>query len=78
MFIDATYKLNDLRLPVNLFIVEDGHGRSEISAVWMVVTKYAASIRQMAKIFKKHNHSWSKTAVIMADKDFIERDALKA
>ena len=56
LFVDATYKLNDLRMPLYLFLVEDGNnGESEIVAVWMVVTEDAISIRQMAEIFKKHN-----------------------
>lgn len=58
-FVDATYKLNDLRMPLYLFLVEDGNGESEIVAVWMVVTEDATSIRQMAEIFKKHNRRWS-------------------
>jgi len=77
LFVDATYKLNDLRMPLYLFLVEDGNGESEIVAVWMVVTEDAASIRQMAVMFKKHNHRWPSTVTIMADKDFVERDALK-
>ena len=78
LFVDATYKLNDLRMPLYLFLVEDGNGESEIVAVWMVVTEDALSIQRMAQIFKNHNRRWSDTVTIMADKDFIERDALKA
>lgn len=78
LFVDATYKLNDLHMPLYLFLIEDGNGESEVVSVWMVVTEDAASIRQMANVFKKHNCRWSSTATIMADKDFIERDALKA
>ena len=77
LFVDAVYKLNDLRMPLYLFLVEDGSGESEIVAVWMVVTEDAVCIRQMANIFKKHHQRWSNTVKIM-DKDFIERDALKA
>ena len=73
LFIDATYKLNDLHMPLYLFLVENGNGESEIVAVWMVVTEDAISKRQLAEIFKKHNRRWSKTVTIMADKDFIER-----
>ena len=73
LFVDAMYKLNDLRMPLYLFLVEDGNGESEIIAVWMVVTEDAVSIHQMAEIFKKHNRRWSDTVTIMADKDFIER-----
>ena len=30
LFVDATYKLNDLRMPLYLFLVEDGNGESEV------------------------------------------------
>lgn len=78
LFVDATYKLNDLRMPLYVFLVEDGNGESEIIAVWMIVTEDCASISQMAEIFKKYNPNWEKTKTIMSDKDFIERDALKS
>ena len=55
VFVDATYKLNDLRMPLYLFLVEDGNGESEVVALWMILTE---SIRQMAEIFKKHNSQW--------------------
>ena len=78
LFIDATYKLNNLRMPLYVFLIEDGNGESEIVATWMVVTEDKVSISQMAKIFKNHNPNWGKTKTIMSDKDFIERDALKS
>ena len=80
LFVDATYKLNDLRMPLDLyiFLVEDGNGESEIVALWMVMSEDVISIKQMAQIFKKHNPNWSKTRTIMSDKDFIERDVLKS
>jgi zinc finger SWIM domain-containing protein 3 len=78
LFVDATYKLNDLRMPLYVFLVEDGNGESEIVAVWMIVIEDTTSICQMAEIFKKHNLNWEKTSTIMSDKDFIERDALKS
>ena len=36
VFVDSTYKLNDLRMPIYLFVVEDGNGETEIVALWMV------------------------------------------
>jgi zinc finger SWIM domain-containing protein 3 len=36
LFIDATYKLNDLRMPVYVMLVEDGNGESEIVCIWIV------------------------------------------
>ena len=71
LFVDATYKLNELCMPLYLFL------ESEVVAVWMVLTEDADSIRQMTQLFKKHNHRWSDTVTIMADKDFIERETFK-
>ena len=76
MFVDATYKLNDLHMPLYIFLVEEGNGESDVVAIWMVVVEDTVSISQMAEIFKKHNPSWENTKTIMPDKDFIERDAL--
>ena len=69
LFVDATYKLNNLRMPLYVFLIEDGNGESEIVATWMVVTEDKVSISQMAKIFKNHNPNWGKTKTIMSDKD---------
>ena len=77
VFVDATYKLNDLRMPIYLFVVEDGNGETEIVALWIVAKEDEASISGMAEILKKYNPSWIKMTTIMADKDFVERDVLK-
>ena len=50
LFVDATYKLNELRMPLYLFIVKDGNGESEIVAMWILVSEDASSIRRMAEI----------------------------
>ena len=78
LFVDATYKLNDLHMPVYLFVIEDGNGETKILAVWLVSKEDEVSIGKMAQIFKNHNPSWIKTTTIMTDKDFVECDALKA
>ena len=44
LFVDATYKLNDLHMPLYVFLVEDGNGESEIVAVWMIVIEDTTSI----------------------------------
>ena len=36
LFLDATYKHNDLRMPVYVMLVEDGNGESEIVCIWIV------------------------------------------
>ena len=39
VLIDATYKLNNLRLPVLVILVEDSMGLSEVVVVCLVVNK---------------------------------------
>ena len=36
LFIDATYKLNDLRMPLYVLMAIDGNGESEIVCLWIV------------------------------------------
>ena len=74
LFVDATYKLNELRMPVYVLLAEDGNGESQIVAVWLITSEDAANIRAMTEIFKRYNEEWCKTVTIMADKDFTERN----
>ena len=74
LFVDATYKLNELRMPLYVLLAEDGNGESHIVAVWLITSEDAANIRAMTAIFQQHNEEWCKTVTIMADKDFTERN----
>ena len=76
LFVDATHKVNELRMPLYIFLVCDGNGQSEIIAAFLVASEQKPVIEQMVRIFKKHNTSWSATRVIMTDKDMNERDTL--
>ena len=73
LFIDATHKLNELRMPLYVLLVEDGNGESQIVSLWLVASEDAVTIRTMTLMFKKHNKDWSRTLTIMSDKDFGER-----
>ena len=73
LFVDATHKLNELRITLYIVLTEDGNGESEIVAVWLVVNEDESSIKQMVTLFKKYNENWKKTLVIMTDKDFVKR-----
>ena len=72
--VDATYKVNDLRMPLYLLIVENGNGQSEIVGVWIVANESADTIREMVDIFKEQNPKWTEIKTVMTDKDFVERD----
>ena len=77
LFIDATYKLLNLGLPVYLFLCRDSNGQSEIVGVCLLVSEDVVSMKWMLDAFKKNNVKWSDTRVIMADKDIKERDVIK-
>lgn len=74
--IDATYKLNELRLPLIIIMKVDGNGASEIVAFWIVYDEGRHTVTEMIKIFKRCNENWSKIRCIMSDKDFGERNFL--
>ena len=74
--IDATYKLNNLRMPRYIMLGEDGMGKSEIFASCLIANEEKETIRRMIEIFKDSNSAWEKTVTIISDKDFTERDVL--
>ncbi|XP_057305020.1 uncharacterized protein LOC130641982 [Hydractinia symbiolongicarpus] len=77
LMLDATYKLNDLRMPVYLLICVDADGESEIVGVWIVMNKEKSTIVRMSECFKKHNPNHNQIEVVVIDKDMMERDTLK-
>lgn len=76
VMIDATYKLNDLRMPLFILLIVDGNGQSEIVALWISADEEGETIRQMLQSFKKHNENHTKVTCVMADKDLTERAVL--
>ena len=73
LMIDATYKLNDLRMPLYIMLVVDGNGESEIVATFLAADETEDTIRSMVAEFKSHNPCYSQVQAIMSDKDFVER-----
>ena len=72
--VDATYKVNDLRMPLYLLIVENGNGQSEIVGIWVVANESEETIQAMVDIFKDQNPKWTDVKTVMTDKDFVERE----
>ena len=56
-------------------MVVDDNGESEIVALWIVASEDRISIKNIVRIFKRHN-STDRTVCIMSDKDMTERDVL--
>lgn len=78
IFLDATYKLLELGLPVYILLCEDSNGLSEIVFVCLLVSEDQESMVWMMDTFKSQNPEWSKISIVMADKDIGERDVVKA
>ena len=53
--IDATYKVNDLRMPLYILLVENGNGQSEIVGLWLVADETEDMINTMVELFKEQN-----------------------
>ena len=76
LLIDATHKLNELRMLLYVLLVENGNGDSQIVLLWLVASEDTITIKSVLLIFKKNNEGWSRTITIMAHKDFCERNTL--
>ncbi len=74
--IDATYKLNDLQMPLYVLMIVDGNGESEIVALWLTQCEDKVTLGSLMSEFKKHNKSWNSIQCIMSDKDMTERNVL--
>ena len=70
---DATYKLNNLRMPVFLQLVVDGNAESEIVSVFAMANENKATLSSLIEIFKSHNSSWTKTQTVLTNKDMTKR-----
>ncbi|XP_076116151.1 uncharacterized protein LOC143083747 isoform X2 [Mytilus galloprovincialis] len=77
IFVDATYKLNDLRMPLYVIMIEDSLGQSEVAAICLLNSEEKPVLQHLIKCFQKHNPDSSGIKVIMADKDIVERDVFK-
>ncbi|KAM9314821.1 uncharacterized protein KZ484_024514 [Pholidichthys leucotaenia] len=75
MLIDATYKLNDLRMPLYVLMVIDGNGESHVISLWLVTCEDKQTVSALTDIFIKHNDTQG-IKCIMADKDMVERDVM--
>ena len=76
LLVDATYKLNDIRMPLYILQNVDGNGESEIICIWLVATEDKNTLSYLMEKFKERNSTWSDVQVVTADKDFTEREVL--
>ena len=71
--VDATYKLNELRMPLYLMMVIDGNGQSEMVTMFLTSVETKEAIADMIHAFKEVNPAWQRIGVVITDKDFTER-----
>lgn len=73
LFIDATYRLNNLDMPLFLLVSEDANGESEIVGIWLTKNEQKQTLQRLVQAFKERNPKWTETRVIITDKDASER-----
>ena len=76
ILLDATYKLNDRRMPLYVMAVIDGNGETEIVGLWLVENEERKTLAFALDAFKKHNPQWEKVECLMTDKDITEREVI--
>jgi zinc finger SWIM domain-containing protein 3 len=80
LLMDATYKLTNDCMALYLLLTIDGNGESHIVSMFLVHDETQAVLQEMVSAF---THSFEaeiveKTKVIITDKDFVERNVLRA
>ena len=73
IMVDATYKLNELWMPLYLILTVDGNCKSEIVGLYVTSLETRETIFEMVRWFKIHNSPRKSTRVILTDKDFVEK-----
>ena len=68
LMIDATYKLNELRMPLYLMMVIDGNGQSEIVAVFFTSLETKQAITDMNCAFEEVNPAWERMELSLVTK----------
>lgn len=77
LFVDAMYKLLDIRLPIYLILCEDSMGNSEIVSVATLSVEDEPSLSWMFETLRMRNPEMDRVRVIITDKDIKERQVLR-
>lgn len=75
ILVDATYRLNDRRMPLFVVLNVDGNGESQIAALFIIKSENYSVIMKMFNTFKKENEEYERIDVILSDKNFPDRKA---
>lgn len=77
LLLDATYRTNKHKMPLFVFMVEDGAGCSHVVAYAFVASEQQHIVTKLLQTFVTNNPKASETSVVMVDKDFTEIGAIK-
>lgn len=75
IIVDATYKVNDRRMPLFIMLVVDSNGESQIAALFIVKSENYNTVTQMLNKFKAVNASHDQIKIVLSDKNFADRRA---
>lgn len=75
VIMDATYKLNDRRMPLFVMVIIDGNGESQIGALFLLKSENYLIVKQMLEKFKSLNPAHEKIKTVLSDKSFADRKA---
>ncbi|KAH6939389.1 hypothetical protein HPB50_017749 [Hyalomma asiaticum] len=78
VLLDATYRTNKLKMPLFVFVVQDGCGESQVIAYAFVASEQCHHVTEMLNLFVKENPCSDNTGVIVVDKDFSEISAIRS
>lgn len=70
---DATYTLNNRKMPLFVLLVIDGDGNSEIAALFFIKSESREATGPILDYFKETNKNWDKTKIFLGDKDWADR-----
>lgn len=76
LLVDATYKLNDRRMPLFLMLIVDGNGESQIIALFLLKSENYDLLKKMIDHFKEENENSEQIRVILSDKNFADRKVM--
>ena len=77
MFIDGTYNVNKLGMPLYCLMVEDGFGHGQNIFYAATAKEDAVHLQKIVELFKSENADWESVRVIIIDKDFSEYKILR-
>lgn len=63
---DATYRLNDRRMPLFVMLVVDGAGESEVASLWIIKSESKVCAETILEFFKECNRNWTKIKVVIS------------